>query len=303
MKKLREGKVKAVFETENEEELLFKYSNRISVFDKIIPNDVPRKGESLCRTSAFWFEQLEDEGICKTHFLDMPEPDQMRVRRVRVIHDYDRLDDQTTNFLIPLEVICRHFAAGSLMDRVRKGKVDPTELGFPEGHEVTSGERLPTPFVEFTTKLEPIDRKLTEEEALEISGLTEDELEHIKQTVLAIDQFIEDQVEPRGLIHADGKKEFAFDENRELMIIDAFGTADEDRFWEKQPYEERGERVELSKEFVRQHYRDSGYHAELTAAREAGEPEPEIPPMPQNIVEETSQLYGDLFERITGEEF
>jgi phosphoribosylaminoimidazole-succinocarboxamide synthase len=58
----------------------------------------------------------------------------------------------------------------------------------------------------------------------------------------------------------------------------------------------------MCKEFVRQHYRDTGFHAELTEAREAGEPEPEIPPMPAELVEETSQRYVDLYEQITDED-
>ncbi len=302
MKLLREGKVKDVYEVDDDE-LVFEFSNRISVFDKIIPNDVPRKGESLCRTSAYWFERVEEEGICKTHFREMTGPESMRVDRVRVIHDYDRITPETTNVLIPLEVVCRHFAAGSLMDRVNAGKIAPEELGFPEGHTVQDGERLPEPFVEFTTKLEEVDRKLTEEEAKEIAGLTDGELDKIKETVLAIDALIEDTVEPRGLIHADGKKEFAWDEDRSLMVVDAFGTADEDRFWEKEAYEERGERVEMSKEFVRQHYRQTGYHAELMEARETGESEPDIPALPDDVVDETTSLYGELYERITGDAF
>ncbi len=302
MKLLREGKVKDVYEID-EDELLFEFSNRISVFDKVIPTDVPRKGESLCRTAAHWFNRVEEEGICRTHFLEMPARERMRVERVRVIHDYDRITEETTNVLIPLEVVCRHHAAGSLMDRVEAGKIQPEELGFPEGHEVQDGERLPEPFVEFTTKLEDVDRKLTEDEAKDISGLSDEELEELKRTVLEIDALIEDEVEPRGLLHADGKKEFAWDEDRELMIVDAFGTADEDRFWDKRAFEERGERVEMSKEFVRQHYRETGYHDELMKARRAGEPEPEIPPLPGPVIEETTRIYGELFELITGEDF
>jgi len=302
MKLLREGSVKRVYET-GDEELVFDFTDGISVFDCIIPNDVPHKGESLCRTGAYWFERVAEEGICQTHYLGTPEPTRMRVERVRVIDDYDRIDEDTTNVLIPLEVVCRHHAAGSLMDRIEAGKIDPTEVGFPQGYEVTDGEKLPEPFIEFTTKLEDVDRKLTEDEAQRIAGLTDDELEQIEQVTLAIDELIEEQVEPNGLLHADGKKEFAWDGDRNLMVVDCFGTGDEDRFWDKQAFDERGERVEMCKEFVRQHYRDTGFHAELVEAREAGDPEPEIPPMPDDLVEETSQRYIQLYEQITGEDF
>ncbi|RLF74960.1 MAG: phosphoribosylaminoimidazolesuccinocarboxamide synthase, partial [Thermoplasmata archaeon] len=59
---LRQGKVKDVYEVEGGEYLLFRFSNRISVFDKVIPSEIPRKGETLCRTSAFWFRKAERMG-------------------------------------------------------------------------------------------------------------------------------------------------------------------------------------------------------------------------------------------------
>ncbi len=77
----------------------------------------------------------------------------------------------------------------------------------------------------------------------------------------------------RGLIHVDGKKELAFDEDRQIMVIDVYGTADEDRFWDKARYE-AGEFVDLSKEYVRQYYRQTGYKDQLYEARDAGREEP-----------------------------
>lgn len=106
----------------------------------------------------------------------------------------------------------------------------------------------------------------------------------------------------RGLIHADGKKEFGFTPSRELMLIDVFGTADEDRFWDLASFN-KGEYIELSKEFVRQYYRRIGYKDELYRAREEGREEPDIPPLPEEIIKQVSALYITLFERITGEEF
>jgi len=94
----------------------------------------------------------------------------------------------------------------------------------------------------------------------------------------------------------------AFDERRELMLVDTFGTADEDRFWDLAAYE-KGQQVELSKELVRQYYRKIGYHERLMAARKAGRPEPGIPPLPDNVLKEVSDLYISLFERLTGDRF
>jgi len=86
------------------------------------------------------------------------------------------------------------------------------------------------------------------------------------------------------------------------MIVDVYGTADEDRFWDKSRYEE-GDFQDLSKEYVRQYYRQSGYKNQLYAARAAGSAEPPIPALPQKIIDETTKIYVQLFEMITGERF
>ena len=300
MKFLRKGKVKEVYEV-SDEELEFRFTDQISVFDKVIPTLVPHKGETLCRTSAHWFRVAESTGI-KTHFLRILDGDRMRVRRVEVIPDYAKITAKTTNFLIPLEVIARYYVAGSLHDRLQKGRVRPQDLGFDKGHEPKYGDPLPHPFLETTTKLEAVDRELTREEALRISSLSEDEYEAMQELVLRIDERINADVHKRGLLHVDGKKEFAFDGERELMVVDTYGTADEDRFWDLAAYEQ-GKQVELSKEFVRQHYRQTGYHAALYRAREKDLPEPDIPALPPDVLRTVSDLYVSMFERLTGQRF
>jgi len=297
---LRKGKVKEVYEV-SQEELEFVFTDQISVFDKVIPTLVPHKGETLCRTSAHWFKVVQDLGF-RTHFLKVIDGNRMRVRRVQVIPEYDRITPSTRNFLIPLEVIARYYVAGSFHDRMQAGKLRPEEVGFPRGDVPQYGEPLPKPFVEATTKLEKVDRELTTEEALKISKLSRSEFDALVQTVLKIDDRLNKEVQKRGLIHVDGKKEFAMDDARRLMLVDTFGTADEDRFWDVDAYQ-KGQQVELSKEFVRQYYRNAGYHRRLMEAREAGKPEPDIPPLPADVAKQVSELYVGLFERLTGEKF
>lgn len=300
MKLVRTGKVKQVYEVD-ENTLEFLFTDNISVFDKIIPSKIPFKGETLCRTAAFWFQVCRKAGI-KTHFTELVPPNRMRVKRVNVITDYSKIDNTTTNYLIPLEVISRRYVAGSLYDRIKNQEINVRDLGFPQDHEVKYGEKLPRPFFETTTKLEKVDRLLSREEALKISGLTENELDNIFQVVERIDDIIEEEVKERMLIHVDGKKEFAFDEHRRLMLIDTFGTADEDRWWDVDAYES-GNFMELSKEAVRQYYRNSGYYDQLMEARKNGLPEPPIPPLPPAEIKKVSDLYIEMFERLTGESF
>ncbi|MBU7027903.1 MAG: phosphoribosylaminoimidazolesuccinocarboxamide synthase, partial [Theionarchaea archaeon] len=196
------------------------------------------------------------------------------------------------------EFISRYYAAGSFLDRVKSGVIDPKNVGLSS---VEYGDELPEPFIEVTTKLEKVDRPLQKKEALRISGLSKEEYDEITEIILKIDEDIDEQVKKRGLIHVDGKKEFALDGDRTIMVVDTYGTADEDRFWDAKEYEE-GDYIELSKEFVRSYYRGIGYHNQLYAARAEKVPEPDIPPLPPDMVEETSQLYINLYKKITGED-
>ena len=300
MQHIMTGKVKEVYAIDDDT-LEFAYTDHISVFDKIIPSMIPHKGETLCRTAKYWFNILTKEGI-NNHYISEPSKDRMDVKRVQIIRDYSKIDGNTKNYLIPLEVICRYYAAGSLLDRLKSGKVKPEDLGFEPGHEVKKGENLPKPFVECTTKLEATDMNLTTEEAKKMAGLTDAEYDNIVATTLKIDEIIAREAGKRNLIHCDGKKEYAFDKDRKLMVIDTFGTLDEDRWWDAEEYA-KGNIVELSKEFVRQYYRETGYHKALYDAREKGEPEPDIPALPQEIIDRVSKLYVDMYERITGEKF
>lgn len=298
MQLLHKGKVKEVYAF-GPDKLLFSFTDQISVFDKIIPTLVPKKGESLCRTSAYWFEETKKQVGIDTHFLGLQDVDKMLVKKLDVPHDGVRPGQ--VNFFIPLEVVCRHYAAGSLLDRFADGTIKPERVGLK--HAPKKGEKLPKPFVEFTTKLEAVDRPLSDEEAFKLSGLTEKEFHQLKDAVLRIDEMIAKNCEKRGLIHVDGKKEFGMNERRELMIVDTFGTPDEDRWWDKKLYESTGQMVELSKEMVRQHYRSTGYHDKLMAARKAGatkETEPAIPALPPEVTAQVTQLYVDFYERLTG---
>ncbi|MEM2822251.1 MAG: phosphoribosylaminoimidazolesuccinocarboxamide synthase [Candidatus Pacearchaeota archaeon] len=280
-KLLYKGKVKDVYDLNDK--LKFKFSNRISVFDQIIPSEIKVKGEVLCRIAKFWFEKVEERKICKTHYIpdDICKNNEMIVKKTKVI---------------PLEFILRHYNAGSYYKR-NGGKY---------------GEKLPEPVFEITTKFEKYDRLLTEDEALKISKLKKHDLEYIKETILKIDDLIHEEIDKRGLIHVDGKKEFGL-LNGEILLIDTFGTPDEDRFWDKNEYE-KGNIVELSKEFVRKHYENLmfvcpkcnekfSYRDFLYAQREAKLQEPLIPPLPDEKVKEVENLYKTMYERITGMKF
>ena len=299
---LYSGKVKQVWSTEDPDIIEFRYTDQISVFDQIIPSLIPRKGESLNRSSCHWLKMVEDAGICKTHMIEMTAPDRVRARRFEVIREPGAIPQDMENVFVPLEVICRHHLAGSGWRRYKRGDASAEEFGFPAGTELEEGVKLPVPYLEVSTKFEAFDRLLDREEALEISNLREEEFDEILRLVLLIDELIETEVSKRGLIHVDGKKEFALGPGRVPVLVDSFGTLDEDRWWDLPAYQ-NGEVVQLSKEFVRAHYIESGHHKELYDARSSGADEPPIPALPQSVIDQTADLYATMFERLTGESF
>ena len=119
---------------------------------------------------------------------------------------------------------------------------------------------------------------------------------------LAVDAIIEEEAAKNGLIHVDGKKEFALGANREVVLVDTFGTLDEDRWWDAEAYA-NGECIELSKEFVRTHYIGTGHQAALQMARDTGAEDPPIPALPQSVIDETAALYASMYERLTSQDF
>ena len=299
---LYKGKVKEVWSTDSPDIIEFRYTNQISVFDQIIPSLIPSKGESLNRTSAHWFSLVEKEGICETHVIKVNAPDRILARKFEVIREPGGISRDKENVFVPLEVICRHYLAGSGWRRYERGDAPAEEFGFEPGTKLHEGIKLPHPYLEVSTKFEKFDRLLDRKEALEISNLSEDEFDAILDIVVKVDEIIEREASKRGLIHVDGKKEFALGEGRKPVLVDSFGTLDEDRWWDSEAHSQ-GEIVQLSKESVRVHYLETGHHEELYAARQSGSEEPPIPSLPQEIIDQTANLYAEMFERLTGNKF
>ena len=299
---LYKGKVKEVWSTEDPDIIEFRYTDQISVFDQIIPSLVPRKGESLNRTSCHWFKLVEDANICETHIIEMNAPDRVLARRFDVIREPGQIPRDMENVFVPLEVICRHYLAGGGWRRYERGDVGPEEFGFEPGTVLHQGVKLPKPYLEVSTKFEKFDRLLDRDEALEISNLREEEFDAILEIVIKIDEIIDREASKRGLIHVDGKKEFALGQGRVPVLVDSFGTLDEDRWWALDDYR-NGKIVSLSKEFVREHYLGTGHYEKLYEAREKGNEEPPIPALPDEIINQTADLYASMYERLTGQQF
>ncbi|MEM0350330.1 MAG: phosphoribosylaminoimidazolesuccinocarboxamide synthase [Archaeoglobaceae archaeon] len=297
---------------------IFVFSDRYSVFDYgEMPDKIDGKGSSLCLISAFFFEKIEESGI-RTHYIGLLEDgklkrfdevekatNMMKIRLVRTIrpekkgdgYDYSIFKKERGNFLLPLEIIYRNkiVEGSSILRRFERGEISPKDFGLSE---IKPGIRLEKPIVDFSTKLEDVDRYLNYREAMEIAGLTENEFEGLKNLVLKIDELITKEVAKARLENEDGKIEVAFDDKREFMVVDAVGTPDECRF--------SLDGFEVSKEFLRNYYRKTEWYEKVKKYKGmkdwreiVGKP----PKLPQKIKELVSIIYMSLCNEITGRKF
>jgi len=297
----------------------FVYSDRYSVFDwGEMPDHIAAKGKAICMASAYYFERLEEKGI-KTHYLgivedgvakrtgELGEPgDTMEVALVRVIepavrgdaYDYSVYDSEKANFLIPLEIMYRNSLPGgsSVFKRLREGSIKPADIGLDGMPE--PGQVLPRPMLDVSTKLETSDRYIDWEEAREMCGMDAGEMEEMQGIVLSINDMINAETSRLGLFNEDGKVEFAFDGNRELVLVDALGTLDECRF--------SYQGLPVSKEIARVHYRGTDWHRDTEEAKKkaAVDWKPLVKsspdPLPPELAQAISQLYQAYANELAG---
>jgi phosphoribosylaminoimidazole-succinocarboxamide synthase len=299
----------------------FVFSDRYSVFDwGEMPDHIPNKGKSLCLVSAYFLESLEKKGV-KTHYLGLVEDgkakrlDQldapsgtMEFKLLRVIEptetegafDYSVFNRERTNLLIPLEVIYRNALppGSSVFKRLKDGSLKLEDIGLEEMPQ--PGQVLDKALLDFSTKLEPSDRYLSLEEAQRICDLSDDELEKMKETTLAANDLISEEAGRLGLFNEDGKMEFGFDSDRNLMLVDALGTLDECRF--------TFEGFPVSKEVARIHYRKTDWFKDVEKAKKIDAVnwkslvESSPPPFPKELLRSISLVYMAYANEITGRE-
>jgi phosphoribosylaminoimidazole-succinocarboxamide synthase len=216
-------------------------------------------------------------------------------------YDYSVFKKEKANFLIPLEVIYRNSLpeGASVFKRLKDGTLKLEDIGLKE--MPAPGIKLSKPLFDVSTKLESTDRYLTWDEAREITGLANDELEKLRSNVLDIDSLLTKEVLKAGLSNEDGKVEFGFDENREMVLLDTVGTLDECRF--------TFDGMPVSKEILRVYYRGSAWHNEVEAAKKSGGVEWKklVKGKPENLPSDmknlASQLYKAACNEITGREW
>jgi len=280
IKKLKSGKVREIFDLGDR--LLFVASDRISAFDVIMPNGIPRKGEVLTQISYFWFGQTE--AFQPNHLVsgpDDPLPPELEpfadklVRRSMIVKKAEPL---------AVECVVRGYLAGSGWKEYRQNN---TVCGIKLPTGLKESSELPEPIFTPATKAEAgHDENISFEQAAQIVG--EDIAQRVRTASLKIYNFAREYARLRGIIIADTKFEFGLLDGR-LILIDEVLTPDSSRFWPSDQYQPGKSQPSFDKQFVRDYLETLDWNKT-----------PPGPTLPPDVVARTQAKYMEAYERLTG---
>jgi len=279
IKKLGSGKVREVFDLG--ENLLVVATDRISAFDCILPDAIPRKGEVLTQMSAYWFETLDfvPSHFITANFASFPgvlQPFKEKLAGRSMLVKKARP--------LPVECVARGYLAGS-------GWKEYQESGNVCGQELPRGllqaSRLPATLFTPATKAEcGHDENITWRKFRAILG---DELAHeVRARTIELYEYGRAKAAAAGIIVADTKFEFGMADD-ELLLIDECLTPDSSRFWPEGSCQPGGSPPSYDKQFVRDYLE--------TLAWDKSPPAPSLPP---DVIRRTSDKYVEAFEKLTG---
>ncbi|MCL4786729.1 MAG: phosphoribosylaminoimidazolesuccinocarboxamide synthase [Verrucomicrobia bacterium] len=281
IQKLKSGKVREIFDLGHA--FLFVASDRISAFDVVMPNGIPRKGEVLTQISHFWFDQTES--LVPNHRLAKandalpamlaPFADKV-ARRSMIVKKAKPL---------AVECIVRGYLAGSGWKEYKKSQ---TVCGIPLPAGLQESSELPEPIFTPSTKAETgHDENISFDEAKKILG--DDIANQARDLSLKIYKFARDYARQRGIIIADTKFEFGLYEGK-LILIDEVLTPDSSRFWPADQDAPGKSQPSYDKQFVRDYLETLDWNKT-----------PPGPVLPPEVVARTTAKYLEAYERLTGQ--
>ena len=273
LNKVKSGKVREVFDMG--EHFLFVASDRISAFDVILPNGIPRKGEVLTQISHFWFDHFADH--VPNHRVNDALPEDL-------VHLESRSMVVKKAKPLAIECIVRGYITGSgWKEYTKKGTV--CEIQLPEG--LLESAELEEPLFTPSTKAdEGHDENISFEKAVEIVGL--ETAEKVRELSLKIYTEARNYARERGIIIADTKFEFG-ELDGEVILIDEVLTPDSSRFWPLDEYEPGRGQFSFDKQYVRDYLETLDW-----------DKAPPGPTLPEEIVERSQSRYLEAYERLTG---
>jgi len=278
VKLLHSGKVRDVYSVENEaggDDLLLVASDRLSIYDVVLPTTIPDKGALLTALSLWWFDRLAD--LVPNHVIsatDVPPEFAGRAIRCRPLQ------------MLPVECIARGYLTGlGLKEYEKQGTVSGIEL--PPG--LVEGSKLPEPIFTPTTKA-PVgehDEFMTFDEVVATVGAPT--AERLRALTLAVYSRGASIAAESGILVADTKLEFGLDPAGEIVLGDEVLTSDSSRFWPADQWQPGRPQFSFDKQYVRD------WSATLDWDRT-----PPGPEVPVDVVAATRARYVEVYERITG---
>ena len=262
------GKVRELYALD-EERLLLAASDRISVFDVVLPTEIPDKGRVLTGLSGFWFARTKE--IVPNHLLTMREDGRsMECKRL---------------VMLPIECVVRGYLSGSGWKSYQEsGRVCGIELA--EG--LQESDKLPVPIFTPTTKADAgHDEPLTAEQARELIG--DERFFELERISIELYNTAAEYAAGKGIIIADTKFELGLDEDGNVVLGDEAFTPDSSRFWPADEYKPGGPQPSFDKQFVRDYAESLGW-----------DKTPPGPELPDKVVAGTRARYLEAFEQITG---
>ena len=278
--KLRSGKVRELFDLGDW--LLMVATDRISAFDCILPNGIPRKGEVLTQISFFWFDRFQP--IIANHLISRPEDPLPAVLQPYATKLQGRSMIVKKAKPLAIECVVRGYLAGSGWKEYQKLQ---TVCGIKLPPGLKESSELPEPIFTPATKAETgHDENIPYERAAHIVG--EALAKKARDASLKLYKDARDYARQRGIIIADTKFEFG-QFNGDLILIDEVLTPDSSRFWPADQYQPGRSQPSFDKQFVRD------YLESLTWDKR-----PPAPTLPPEVVAKTQAKYMEAFERLTG---
>ncbi|MDH3277453.1 MAG: phosphoribosylaminoimidazolesuccinocarboxamide synthase [Nitrosopumilus sp.] len=271
MKFLTSGKVKDLYEY-NEDTLVFKFSDRVSAFDVKFKENIPKKGEVLCKFAEFWFNELQIDN----HFVKRLSDSEILVKKMT---------------MLPIECVVRGYFYGSLVSRWENHLVQ-----LPQETDTTLAAKLPEPIFDPTTKSEH-DIPINKVKAIEMKLVTEEQYCWLEKKSIDIYKKMTEIADAAGFILADLKLEFGILDGK-ITLGDSIGP-DEYRLWSKNNYASGKIQEAYDKQLLRDWLTANGYQKQFEDARNAGK-EPIAPPIPDKIIQKMTDRYVTAFERLTG---
>ena len=280
VRKLKSGKVREIFDLGDA--FLLVATDRISAFDCIMPNGIPRKGEVLTQLSHFWFERFST--LIPNHLLaraNDPLPPSLRPFAAQVARRSMIVKKAAP---LPIECVVRGYLAGSGWKEYRERQT-VCGVRLPTGLQESS--ELPEPIFTPATKAESgHDENISFEQAAKLTG--PDIAEQARAASLKIYSEARAYARQRGIIIADTKFEFGLFDGK-LILIDEVLTPDSSRFWPADQYKPGRGQPSFDKQFVRDYLETLDW-----------DKTPPAPALPPDVVAKTQAKYTDAYERITG---